>query len=80
MRSSGGRLAARGSSTCCHPQPLVNLLARLEPAAIWSDGLFMEPGDGSPGPDPANLEAINGRAVEHSEFSSVGRDPPTPPR
>lgn len=47
-----------GSSTCCPPGPM-NLLARLEPAAIWNAGLFMEPGGCSPGPDPANLEAIS---------------------
>lgn len=40
------------------PGPM-NLLARLEPAAIWNAGLFMEPGGCGPGPDPANLEAIS---------------------
>lgn len=41
------------------PPGLMNLLARLEPAAIWNAGLFMEPGGCGPGPDPANLEAIS---------------------
>lgn len=41
-----------------HPHP-VNLLARLEPGAIWNAGLFMEPGGCSPGPDPTNLEVIS---------------------
>lgn len=72
--------AGWGSSTCCHPpQSPVNLLARLEPAAIWSDGLFMEPGGGGPGPDPANLEAISspGWGAFGVLISRLG--PPQPP-
>lgn len=62
--AAGASLPQRGRMGVLHllPPPLqspVNLLARLEPATIWSDGLFMEPGGGGPGPDPANLEAIS---------------------
>jgi hypothetical protein len=53
----------------------VNLLDRLEPATIWSAGLFMEPGGGGPGPDPANLEVISSRPGEHLEFSSAPHRP-----
>lgn len=62
--AAGASLPQKGGVGVLHllpsPQSPVNLLARLEPAAIWSDGLFMEPGGGGPGPDPANLEAISG--------------------
>lgn len=61
------------------PQSPVNLLARLEPAAIWSDGLFMEPG-GGPGSDPANLEAISGPGWgAFGVLISRSGPPPQPP-
>ena len=71
-----------GPPPAAAPQSPVNLLARLEPATIWSDGLFMEPGGGGPGPDLANLEAISSpgagsvwsshqRVAAHLALSSV---------
>ena len=58
----------------------MNLLARLEPATIWSDGLFMEPGGGGPGPDLANLEAISspGAGSVWSSHQRVGTTPSSP--
>lgn len=60
------------------PSSPVNLLARLEPAAIWSDGLFMEPGGGG-GPDPANLEAISSPGWGAFGVLISGSGPPQPP-
>lgn len=70
-----------GSSTCCHPpsQSPVNLLARLEPATIWSNGLFMEPGGGGPGPDPANLEVISSPGWGAFGVLISRSGPPQPP-
>lgn len=60
------------------PSSPVNLLARLEPAAIWSDGLFMEPGGGG-GPDPANLEAISSPGWGAFGVLISGSGPPPTP-
>ena len=72
--------AGGGPPPAAAPQSPVNLLARLEPAAIWSDGLFMEPGGGGPGPDLANLEAISslGAGSVWSSHQRVGTTPSSP--
>lgn len=68
-----------GSPPAATPQSPVNLLARLEPAAIWSNGLFMEPGGGGPGPDPANLEAISSPGWGAFGVLISQSGPPQPP-
>lgn len=72
--------AGGGPPPAAAPQSPVNLLARLEPAAIWSDGLFMEPGGGGPGPDLANLEAISSPRAGSvwSSHQQVGTTPSSP--
>lgn len=82
-RAGGASLpdkAGGGPPPAAAPQSPVNLLARLEPAAIWSDGLFMEPGGGGPGPDLANLEAISspGAGSVWSSHQRVGTTPSSP--